>query len=145
MNVTKTDGAKWEQSRQDDVICKRQRKVAKKECRAWRRTHQSKFQDNSYKGNWVPIADAWITSEKDVELDVAVNREFKSDHIKQGQLGDCYFLTSLSLMATRPGLLDKLILTPHINNAGIYKIRFCHDGQWKVITVDDRVPFIKHR
>jgi len=143
--ATQTDASQWTQSRQDDITCKHQRKIAKHECRTWIKQHQGKFQDAAFRGNWASIMDCWIAGdEKDSEFGVSAKKEYKSDHIKQGKLGDCYFLTSLSLMAQRPGLIQRLVVTPHQNDSGIYKIRFCHDGRWKVITIDDKLPFIKH-
>merc|ERR1719419_204237 len=143
--ATQTDASQWTQSRQDDITCKHQRKLAKKQCRSWMKEHQGKFQDPDFQGNWASIVDCWIAGdEKDCKFGVSANKQYKSEHIKQGMLGDCYFLTSLSLMALRPGLIQRLIITPHKNDGGIYKIRFCHDGRWKVITIDDHIPYIKH-
>jgi len=143
---TKTDQSLWEQSRQDDITCKYQRKLAKREYRSWVAGNRDvKFKDSSFRGNWVSVLDTWVNNSEDHhEFDFSNKKQYKSDHIKQGQLGDCYFLTSLSLMALRPGLIQRLIITPKKNDGGIYKIRFCHDGRWKVITIDDHIPYIKH-
>lgn len=43
--------------------------------------------------------------------------------IKQGQLGDCWFLSALSSLAERPGMVRRLFITQEYNKEGIYKIK----------------------
>ena len=43
-------------------------------------------------------------------------------------------------LSDRPGLVQKLLLTNKYNKAGIYKVRFCKDGRWEVITISDTLP-----
>jgi len=63
--------------------------------------------------------------------------------IKQGMLGVCYFLSALCVLSERPGLLQRLIVTPELNSAGAYQFRFCKSGAWRTVTVDDRLPCFK--
>ncbi|XP_055333295.1 calpain-15-like [Paramacrobiotus metropolitanus] len=60
--------------------------------------------------------------------------------IRQGILGDCWFLCSLSVVAERPALIYNVLLTKEYNKEGAYLIRLCIDGLWKVILVDDLFP-----
>lgn len=58
--------------------------------------------------------------------------------ILQGELGDCYLLSSLSSVACRwPDIILGLFITPTVNSAGVYCVRLCIDGEWRAITVDD--------
>ena len=60
--------------------------------------------------------------------------------IQQGILGDCWFVAALSLIAQRPNLLHRLLLTQTVNTAGIYRVRICHNGLWKIVVIDDSFP-----
>jgi len=64
----------------------------------------------------------------------------QAEHIQQGNLGDCWFLSALSVLATRPHLLLSTVVTHEYNDVGVYQARFCKDGQWQVVTVDDCFP-----
>lgn len=46
----------------------------------------------------------------------------------------------MACIAERPVLIERLFITKDYNEAGIYKIRLCKNGEWKVITVDDYIP-----
>jgi len=60
--------------------------------------------------------------------------------IQQGQLGDCYFLCCLSVLAERPKLIERLFLTEEPNKAGCYAVWLNDNGEWKPIIVDDYFP-----
>ena len=51
------------------------------------------------------------------------------DDIAQGKLGDCYFLSVLSVLATDPNFIKSLFVNPEINKAGIYAINFYINGE----------------
>merc|ERR1719233_1923982 len=127
------------ETRQDDLVRMRQRKKEMKDFRQLLAGVQGgKFRDpgNFESQNWKSVDEVLEAK----EIDICSKRDFKPDHVSQGELGDCYFLTSLTVMATRPGLVQKLLLTNKYNPQGIYKVRFCKDGRWKVITVSDSLP-----
>ena len=83
--------------------------------------------------------------------------------IKQGGLGDCWFLCALASLAEFPDLVTvssknhfivsclnfvickKLfyIESKSVSGAGVYKVRFCKNGQWQTVTVDDQFPCIE--
>jgi len=66
--------------------------------------------------------------------------EIDPNDIKQGGLGDCWFLSALSSLAERPGMVKRLFITQEYNKEGIYKIKICKNGEWVVVTVDDYIP-----
>ena len=60
--------------------------------------------------------------------------------IKQGNLGDCWFMCALACIAERPSLVQRLFITKQINEEGIYKVKLCKNGEWVIVTVDDYFP-----
>jgi calpain-15 len=68
------------------------------------------------------------------------NKDIGPGDIKQGELGDCYFLSVLSVLAEKPHLIQRLFLTPTINKNGCYSVFLCESGEWINITVDDYLP-----
>lgn len=58
----------------------------------------------------------------------------------QGQLGDCWFLGALSVVAEREKLFFNLFNTTEVNPYGVYSCRFFHNGAWEDVIVDDHVP-----
>uniref|UniRef100_F1KW88 Calpain-D n=1 Tax=Ascaris suum TaxID=6253 RepID=F1KW88_ASCSU len=69
-----------------------------------------------------------------------VFRDPKASDIEQGSLGNCWFLSSLAVIAERPDILEQIVLTKVYNPFGIYQIRLCVDGRWQVVVVDDFFP-----
>jgi Ca2+-binding EF-hand superfamily protein len=136
------------ETRQDDLLMMRQRKKEMKHFRDLLQEHKGyKYRDRGrvehggephpFEGRgWQAIDNVMHIN----DVDVSSKKVFKYSHVSQGELGDCYFLTSLSLLATRPGLIQKLILTNRYSAEGVHKFRFCKDGVWVVVTIDDRLP-----
>lgn len=60
--------------------------------------------------------------------------------IQQGNLGDCYFLSAMSSLASEPYRILNLFVTQVMNPYGIYCVKICHDGIWKAVYVDDLIP-----
>jgi len=60
---------------------------------------------------------------------------------RQGQLGDCYIMSSLSSVAEQPDYVKNAILTQYKNTAGIYAIRFYIRGKPWVVSLDDKLLF----
>lgn len=42
--------------------------------------------------------------------------------IKQGALGDCWFMCALASLAERPALVDHIFITKEVNDTGIYRL-----------------------
>jgi calpain-15 len=59
--------------------------------------------------------------------------------IKQGQIGDCYFLSSLAALAERPDRIRSMFLQEEGCN-GMYAARMYKNGVKMVVTVDDLIP-----
>ena len=55
--------------------------------------------------------------------------DIEPNDIKQGSLGDCYFLSSLSVISERPNRISNLFVTKEVNNEGIYAINITKNGE----------------
>jgi hypothetical protein len=60
--------------------------------------------------------------------------------IKQGALGDCWFLGSLLIQSTNPELLNNLIVYDGIQY-GFAVFQFFKNGKWQYVIVDTRIPY----
>eukprot|EP01034_Spumella_vulgaris_P026750 gene26750-33376_t len=60
--------------------------------------------------------------------------------IRQGALGDCWFLCAIAAMTEFPELVKDLFPSHEVNTAGVYNVRFCKNGFWQTVRVDDYFP-----
>ncbi|CAI5439239.1 unnamed protein product [Caenorhabditis angaria] len=64
----------------------------------------------------------------------------KPSDIEQGGLGDCWLMCAMTLIAERPDLLDSIFPSKDYSPQGVYRVKVCVEGEWKVIIVDDFFP-----
>ncbi|MCO5606609.1 hypothetical protein L7F22_060797 [Adiantum nelumboides] len=62
-----------------------------------------------------------------------------ASNVCQGRLGDCWFLSALAVL-TEASRIAEVIITPNYNDEGIYTVRFCIQGEWVPVVVDDWIP-----
>ncbi|KAH8073903.1 calcium-dependent cysteine-type endopeptidase [Aureococcus anophagefferens] len=65
--------------------------------------------------------------------------------VGQGALGDCWLLSSLSVLANFPELVRRLVWAADDSGrsaAGVFAARLCLAGEFRVVTVDDASPAI---
>ncbi|KAJ3692452.1 hypothetical protein LUZ60_012802 [Juncus effusus] len=62
-----------------------------------------------------------------------------SSDVCQGRLGDCWFLSAVAVL-TEMSKISEVIITPEFNEEGIYTVRFCLQGEWVPVVVDDWIP-----
>jgi hypothetical protein len=67
---------------------------------------------------------------------------YSSSDIKQGALGDCWWLVAVSNIAHRRDLMDKICVARD-EECGIYGFVFHRDGEWIHTVVDDNL-YLKH-
>ena len=63
--------------------------------------------------------------------------------VKQGDIGDCYLISALVSMDSRPGAMEEMFVDTNINSAGVYGLKFYVNGERVVVLVDDYVPAAK--
>jgi hypothetical protein len=69
----------------------------------------------------------------------------RADDVQQGELGNCWFLSSLAALAEfQDGRFVRALFPGQsgISSSGVYLVRLCLGGQWRGILVDDRLPCI---
>ena len=65
------------------------------------------------------------------------------DDIKQGGLGDCYFLSAISALAEFPCLIKHILRTSKVNSSGYYEVVMYIDSVWQIVVIDDYFPVFK--
>eukprot|EP00401_Gymnodinium_catenatum_P073693 CAMPEP_0117586776 /NCGR_PEP_ID=MMETSP0784-20121206/68908_1 /TAXON_ID=39447 /ORGANISM="" /LENGTH=603 /DNA_ID=CAMNT_0005387911 /DNA_START=330 /DNA_END=2141 /DNA_ORIENTATION=- len=63
--------------------------------------------------------------------------------IEQGEIGDCYFLASMSALAEVPSRIRSLFLQDSVNEEGVYCVLLMKNGKWHEVWVDDHFPTSK--
>jgi calpain-15 len=63
------------------------------------------------------------------------------DDIKQGELGDCYLLSALSVLAEAENAVEALFVKgKESDEHGVYVVRLCIQGHWRSIVLDEQLP-----
>ena len=88
---------------------------------------------------WVRASECEELNDDEGTLAVFVDDVTPSD-IQQGSLGDCYFLSVLSVLAEVPHRIQRLFITDRTNEYGIYAIQMQKNGELKEVVVDEFFP-----
>lgn len=65
------------------------------------------------------------------------------EDVCQGALGDCWFLSALSVLAEFQGgrlVMGMFPCQRSVSDSGSYVVRLCHGGAWRNILIDDLLP-----
>lgn len=68
------------------------------------------------------------------------DKTIEPNDVKQGELGDCYFLVALASLAQISDRIKKIIRFKRASDAGVYCFSICLHGVWEEIIIDDKVP-----
>lgn len=63
-------------------------------------------------------------------------------NIKQGNIADCYFISSIIGLAKDPNMIYKLYNIKEINIKGYYEIILFIDGDFQLVIIDDYLPVL---
>lgn len=61
-----------------------------------------------------------------------------TNDIKQGSIGDCWFLAAITALSGKPELIERLCVARD-EKVGVYGFVFFRDGEWVSEVVDDRL------
>jgi len=118
------------------------------------------FEDESFPATQASLISNWKDEQVQDKVATWRNFEWKRPHqipsigknpqvfyqnidpsdIGQGLLGDCYFLSSLSVLAEHPDRIKKLFVSSLSNEWGVYAVQICKNGIWKEVVIDDLFP-----
>ena len=74
--------------------------------------------------------------------------EPRPEDVQQGELGDCWLLSAMAVLAENPELVRKVLLggvsasgnSDQVDEAGAYRVQLCVAGIWQTLIVDDLFP-----
>ena len=103
---------------------------------------KDELQENIKEIKWERISDR-------KEFNQIYNEKVSHEQIRQGNLGDCYLISLIASISHFPKLIigEKDKNTPHLlynieyGDIGYYEIMFFIDGKFKIVIVDDYIPF----
>ena len=83
----------------------------------------------------------WVRFNSNENWIVTPTKSYCSDDVVQGQLGNCWFLSALSILANRQDLMNQVILSKGaIPEHGKLEFALFIDGYWKLVNVDNYLP-----
>ena len=88
---------------------------------------------------WRRIRDIPALVDQNGELHIFQGYIEPSD-IKQGQIGDCYFLSSLAALSERPERIRNMFLNDDANDFGVYGTTMFKNGVKMQVIIDDLIP-----
>lgn len=71
---------------------------------------------------------------------VVFSGKIEPNDIKQGALGDCYFLSCLSVLTENPIRVRNLFVSEDVHEEGIYAVKMYKNGKKQEIVIDDYIP-----
>lgn len=63
--------------------------------------------------------------------------------IKQGKIGNCYFLSSIASLCEFPNLIYQIFLSKEVSKNGYYELVLFIDGRYQIVILDDYFPVVK--
>ena len=71
---------------------------------------------------------------------VVIRDEPRPDDIRQGHVGNCWFVCAMSALAEEPANIRNILLTKEHTHAGVYQVKLCRAGEWHCVLIDDVMP-----
>lgn len=73
---------------------------------------------------------------------VLYKKYIDTSQIRQGAVGNCWFLSALAVVAEKPYLIQKVVPHDTLNEMGCYQVNLFLDGQWRPVIVDSYLPVV---
>ena len=105
----------------------------------WSDENVSDKVDNWATFEWIRASEILELNDEEGKLAVFQNDVTPSD-IKQGLLGDCYFLSILSALAEVPSRIKKLFVSERTNEFGVFAVVLKKNGEIKEVVMDEYFP-----
>ena len=86
--------------------------------------------------NWCRAEEIKQFKDYDVFVDGAT-----VDDIKQGSIGDCYFLSTVGSLCNYRNFLENIFSTKEKNEDHFYGVYLYLNGRWKLVLIDDYLPY----
>ena len=91
---------------------------------------------------WIRPQETFKDPKKDEDLISMIKHDATPGDVKQGDLGDCWFLGAICTLATRAELLKNLFVYESLKY-GFCVFRFFKNGEWQYVFIDTRLPYNK--
>ena len=76
-----------------------------------------------------------------IALNIVSDFGFRAEDLRQGGVGDCWFMSALAVVAERHDLIAKIFGADTARNkAGLYCLRLFMDGKWASVWISDELP-----
>lgn len=93
-----------------------------------------------HQSSWEQIK--WEKATKKMDNPAIFHGKVEPRDIKQGYLGDCYFLAGLAALAERPDRIYNLFLLQELNQCNYFSVKLLYKGKWVTVDMDEYVPFL---
>jgi hypothetical protein len=71
-----------------------------------------------------------------------VKSAFDPSQVRQGAVGNCWFLSALATVAEKSYLIENIMPHRDLNTVGCYQVNLCLDGNWTPVIVDSHLPVV---
>ena len=88
---------------------------------------------------WLRASEIKSLNDDEGELSIFFEDISPSD-IKQGALGDCYFLSAISVLTEHPNRIRKLIVSDKMNKEGVFGVKLFKNGEEQIVILDNYIP-----
>eukprot|EP00980_Cylindrotheca_fusiformis_P019232 scaffold6544_cov112-Cylindrotheca_fusiformis.AAC.4 len=73
---------------------------------------------------------------------VVCRKKMGPEQIRQGAVGNCWFLSALAVVAEKEYLIRRVFPHTTTNEKGCYQVNLCLDGKWTSVMVDAHLPVV---
>lgn len=82
---------------------------------------------------------------QDIYPGCALTDEINATQLRQGSLGNAYFLSALSVVAQKPSRLRRLLPSADSPSSGVLAVWLFSEGRWQEVVIDDYFPVMAAR